>query len=119
MGPEAVVFSLDLKDGRPLTTLSRWAACPPLEVAEAVVAAGFTRLIVLDLASVGIRQGPTVANLCQHLRRRHPEVELISGGGVRRLEDIQTLRAAGCDRVLVASALHDGSLTRDMLRPML
>ena len=115
LGVEAVVFSLDLKAGRPLTQLAEWIDCPPAEIAAAAIEAGFARLIALDLASVGVKQGPTVAHLCQSIRQRHPAVELISGGGVRQLDDIQTLCTAGCDRVLVASALHDGSLTREGL----
>lgn len=114
----SVVFSLDLKQGRPLTKLAAWANCSPDEIADAAVEAGFSRLIALDLASVGVKQGPTVSSLCQSIHQRHPRISLISGGGVRQLEDIRALFAAGCDRVLVASALHDGSLTREALREL-
>ena len=39
--------------------------------------------------------------------------EVISGGGVRNWADIQSLDAAGCDGVLVASALHAGEFRAD------
>ena len=33
-------------------------------------------------------------------------MELISGGGVRHVADLKMLFDAGCDRVLVATAMH-------------
>ena len=117
-GADSVVFSLDLKQGRPMTRLVAWTNRPPLEIADAAIDAGFSRLIALDLASVGVKQGPTVATLCHAIRERHPRIELISGGGVRKVADIRTLCAAGCDRVLVASSLHDGGLTSDSLEEL-
>jgi uncharacterized protein related to proFAR isomerase len=40
-------------------------------------------------------------------------VDLIAGGGVRGLDDLKALADAGCDAALVASALHDGRLSRE------
>jgi uncharacterized protein related to proFAR isomerase len=40
-------------------------------------------------------------------------MELIAGGGIRDLADVRTLGSAGCDAVLVASALHRGALVFD------
>ena len=48
---------------------------------------------------------------CRQIRRTMPDVELIAGGGVRTWEDVERLGAAGADAVLVASALHDGTIT--------
>lgn len=115
LGPERVVFSLDLKAGRPLTSVERWLRSPPHEIADDAIAAGFKRLIVLDLARVGVGEGPSVAPLCEHMRRRHSSIELIAGGGVRQISDVQRLIDAGCDRVLVASALHNANITGDEL----
>jgi len=105
------VFSLDLKHGRPLTSIPDWQGATPLEIARAAVEGGFGRLIVLDLAAVGVHQGPSVHALCAQLRKEHPTIELVSGGGVRHVSDVRRLLECGCDRVLVASALHEGGLT--------
>ncbi|REJ67867.1 MAG: hisA/hisF family protein [Planctomycetota bacterium] len=115
----SAIFSLDLKDGRPLGGTGPWRDAEPLSIAQAAVAAGFRRLIVLDLAAVGRGQGCATLDLCRRLRERYPHLELASGGGVRDREDLQSLAAAGCDVALVATALHDGRLTRDDLtRPI-
>ena len=66
---------------------------------------------MLDLAHVGTEQGSGTGELCRTIRDEYPAVEIITGGGVRSWADVQQLADAGADAVLVASALHDGSLT--------
>ena len=111
IGTKRAVFSLDLKNGKPLTNLPSWRESEPIQLVDAAVNAGFERLIVLDLASVGGGEGVSVRSLCALVRSRHPHLELASGGGVRGVSDIEELAAAGCDAALVASALHNGQLS--------
>jgi phosphoribosylformimino-5-aminoimidazole carboxamide ribotide isomerase len=111
IGPRHAIFSLDLMGGRPVTRISAWSRWTPIQVVAQAVAAGFTRLIVLDLKAVGTGQGPATYHLCRELRALHPQLEIISGGGARSARDIHSWLEAGCDRVLVASALHDGRLS--------
>jgi phosphoribosylformimino-5-aminoimidazole carboxamide ribotide isomerase len=116
-GPGSVAFSLDLAAGRALSRLAwHWRADlahEPLEIARSVVRMGMERLIVLDLADVGMGRGPRTLELCRTIRSEFAHVELIAGGGVRGLDDLKAIADAGCDAALVASALHDGRLTRD------
>jgi uncharacterized protein related to proFAR isomerase len=65
---------------------------------------------VLDLARVGTGQGVELG-LVGALRRRLPGIRLLAGGGVQSGRDLERMRDAGCDGALVASALHDGSIT--------
>lgn len=110
ISPQRLIFSLDLLSGIPRSIAPPWQGRSPLEIAEDAVAAGVRRLIVLDVAAVGIGQGcPTLA-LCRELRRCFAEIELVSGGGVRSLADMEMMAAAGCDAALAATALHDGSI---------
>ncbi len=111
LGDVDSLFSLDLHCGGPLTSSPAWQQAAPRQIADTAVAAGFRRLLVLDLAAVGVNQGPASVELCRELRGAYPELELVSGGGVRGRADLQRLAASGCDAVLVASALHDGRLT--------
>jgi len=113
IGPERAVFSLDLRNGKPLTEISAWRGSEPIELVDVAVNAGFERLIVLDLASVGVGEGVSVRSLCTSIRARHPRLEITSGGGVRSRLDLAELADAGCDAALVASALHDGSLSKE------
>jgi phosphoribosylformimino-5-aminoimidazole carboxamide ribotide isomerase len=87
----------------------------PLELARRGVAAGVRALLVLDLARVGTGAGVDL-ELVGRVRRALPDVELLVGGGVAGPPDLARLAAAGCDAVLVATALHDGRLTASDLR---
>lgn len=109
--PQRVVVSVDLRNGRVLTRDDVWGADPdPAAVVEQATAVGVRRVIVLELARVGTGIGPGTVELCGQLRRRFPDIELIAGGGVRNWSDVDQLGAVGVDAVLVASALHDGTI---------
>jgi phosphoribosylformimino-5-aminoimidazole carboxamide ribotide isomerase len=111
LGRLRTVFSLDLKEGQPLGDTSRWKGADPWSIAEQAVAAGIMRLIVLDLARVGVGSGTGTEQLCQQLASAYPQVEIVAGGGVRDPADLHRLKQLGVRGVLVASALHDGRIT--------
>jgi len=114
LGPDRVTFSLDLKAGALLTAGDGWdggATGSASAVAARVLECGVRSLIVLDLAGVGEGRGVPTLELCRAVREMSPDVELITGGGVRGVKDLDALQAVGVDGVLIASALHDGSLT--------
>lgn len=115
IGPELAVFSLDLRAGQPLAGPG-WGGKSALEIAQLAWDSGFRRMIVLDLAGVGTGQGVAQGRLLGELKRRFPELYLVSGGGVRNLEDLRQLHRHGCDAALVASALHAGGLGGEDLR---
>lgn len=117
-GPGRVMFSLDLRGGRPLTKIASWRERPPLELAEWAVGEGVTELIVLDLAAVGRSEGPPVLGLCREVHARYPCVTIYAGGGVRGEEDLAALAEAGVTGALVATALHRGQLRPDVVRPL-
>jgi phosphoribosylformimino-5-aminoimidazole carboxamide ribotide isomerase len=110
LGSERVVFSLDLRDGRPLGDTSAWESADAETIAHRVIASGVRALIVLDLARVGVGAGIGTEELCARLRQAYPELELIAGGGVRNVGDLQRLAECGVQAALVASALHDGRI---------
>jgi phosphoribosylformimino-5-aminoimidazole carboxamide ribotide isomerase len=116
--PDApLVLSLDLRAGR---VLSAEPALQRLSAPEALARlgrAGVREAIALDLARVGSGAGPDVA-LARELSARFPDVELLSGGGVRDLADLHALAEAGVAGALLATALHSGAIGRDDLRAL-
>ena len=104
---ERLVFSLDLREGRPL---GGWPMADPFAIAEEAIRLGVRRILVLDLARVGVGGGPGTAGLCARLASI-PGIEVSAGGGVRGRADLEQLRSLGVESALVASALHDGRLT--------
>ena len=122
VGSRNMAFSIDLRDGQPIIRPD--AAIPPnvvrigtIQQVDAAVegaarfaaSAGVEAIIVLDLAKVGTRTGVD-PGLIARVRAAVPGVMLLAGGGIRDAEDLSRLAAAGCDAVLVATALHDGTL---------
>jgi phosphoribosylformimino-5-aminoimidazole carboxamide ribotide isomerase len=109
---ERVVFSLDLRAGRPLGDTNAWGGADAASVASRAVRLGVRRILVLDLARVGLGGGTGTIELCASLAARFPDVEVCAGGGIRGRGDLEALRECGVRTALVASALHDGRLDR-------
>ena len=110
IGPERAIFSLDLQQGRPIDPQLAWPQ-DPAEIAALAVDVGFKTLVVLDLAGVGIGQGLSTQPLCRQLSDSLPQIEWISGGGVRDQRDLESMAEHGIAGALVASALHDGRIS--------
>ena len=108
LGAQRLAFSLDLINGKLLSGPTDWQKLEPKTIAGAVCDFGIRQLIILDLAAVGTDGGPATLPLCRAVHEAHPDLEIISGGGIRGQNDVDAMTAAGVSRVLVATALHRG-----------
>jgi phosphoribosylformimino-5-aminoimidazole carboxamide ribotide isomerase len=108
---ERMAFSLDLRGGVPL---GDWGG-DAWSVAREAIERGARRVLILDLARVGEGGGVGTEALCARLTADSPEVEVWAGGGVRDVNDLLRLRAAGCAAVLLATALHQRAIRREDL----
>jgi len=72
------------------------------------------RVVVMTLDRVGAGQGPALARLRSTLDQA-PGRKIIAAGGVRNAADLEMLEAMGVHAVLIASAIHDGTLDRATL----
>jgi phosphoribosylformimino-5-aminoimidazole carboxamide ribotide isomerase len=71
-------------------------------------------VIVMTLAKVGAAAGPDFARLAE-VKARAGGRSVIAAGGVRDAGDIAALAALGVSAVLVATALHAGTLTAEQI----
>jgi phosphoribosylformimino-5-aminoimidazole carboxamide ribotide isomerase len=97
--PDAYVLSLDFKDGEfvgPVAVLDEPQHWPD-------------EVIVMTLARVGARQGPAIAEVAAIVSRAGKR-RIYAAGGVRDRADVVALHAAGAAGVLVATALHAGTI---------
>ncbi len=115
LGSEKLLFSLDLKAGSPMVSGDAWLR-DPLKIVAQVVTAGITNLIVLDLAHVGLNSGVGTLDLCRDIMAQHPQLSLITGGGIRSGKDLKSLQNEPLAGLLIASALHDGRISSDEIR---
>ncbi len=67
------------------------------------------RVVVMTLDRVGAGQGPALARLRKTLEQAQGK-KVIAAGGVRDARDLEILEAMGVHAVLIASAIHDGTL---------
>ena len=104
LGSTRIVFSLDLRDGRPLGDVAAWAKPDPEAIARQAIDAGVAAMIVLDLARVGVGEGMGTEDLCRRLHAKFSGLELMAGGGVRGVADLHRLRECGVHVALVASS---------------
>jgi phosphoribosylformimino-5-aminoimidazole carboxamide ribotide isomerase len=107
---ERTIFSLDLRSGRPLCPDGSWKV-ETWEVLDQAIQAGVRAILLLDLARVGMRSGTGTEELASRLSANYPEVQIIAGGGIRNVDDLHRLDQCGVGTALMATALHDGSIT--------
>ncbi len=105
-----LVFSLDMRAGQVLSRCPQLAALSPLEALERCAQAGWREVIVLDLGRVGTGAGVDW-DLIAAARQRFPDLALLVGGGIRQGNDLRALKALGVAAALVATALHQGTIT--------
>jgi phosphoribosylformimino-5-aminoimidazole carboxamide ribotide isomerase len=72
------------------------------------------RIIVMTLAKVGSGAGPDFARLAE-IKAKAGGRAIVAAGGVRDENDIRALSSLGIAAALVATSLHDGTLTREQL----
>jgi phosphoribosylformimino-5-aminoimidazole carboxamide ribotide isomerase len=68
------------------------------------------RLIVMTLAKVGSATGPDFSTLAA-IQTRAGDRTVIAAGGVRNEADLSELSSLGITAALIATSLHDGTLT--------
>jgi phosphoribosylformimino-5-aminoimidazole carboxamide ribotide isomerase len=114
VGVERVLFSLDLRMGRPILHPAMHDAggsrSDAVRLTTQALEAGVRSVVLLDLARVGTGCGADLG-LIEGVRKRFPTARLLAGGGVLGRPDLDRLRDAGCDGALVASAIHSGNIT--------
>ena len=116
--PRHRIFSLDMRSGQVLSRCSQLAASKPAEVLGRLYRANWREVILLDLSRVGTGIGVDQA-LIAEARQMFPQLMLVAGGGVRDANELANLATAGVAGVLVATALHQGLITRQHLAALM
>ncbi len=113
-GKEKVVVSIDQKRGTILTISKSLSNIDFFSAARTIVNLGVKQIIDLDLDRVGTEHGINKEEIRKILETI--QVDLLVGGGIRNLNELQELETLGIYGVLVATVLHNGKLAIDDLR---
>ena len=112
-GSDHIIVSLDVKGGKLFGNYGFADLSEPFELINEFQKMGVEQLIVLDLTRVGSREGVDMPFLRRVLEDSN--FEIFVGGGIRNLSDLIELKRIGVAGVLLATALHSGSITIDEL----
>lgn len=113
-GEDKVVVSIDLKEGKVLSVSEAIASMDAVSFAQELGKIGVDQVILLDLGRVGTEQGINLALLRSVLDKTG--VEVLVGGGIRSLQELEELRKLGISGALIATILHNGKLQVDELK---
>ena len=113
-GEDKIVISIDLKQEKVLSTLETITQMDIVPFAQKLEKSGIKQIILLDLDRVGTEKGINLELLRKILDST--EVELLVGGGIRSLKELEELRNLGVSGALVATILHNGKLEVDELK---
>jgi len=113
-GAEKVVVSVDVLENEILSMSESIKLYKPALFAETLKEIGVEKVIILDLRRVGSEQGPNLALVKEIIERTN--LEVLMGGGIRNIADLEELRRIGVSGALVATALHKGIITPEILK---
>ena len=113
-GEDKVIVSIDLKEGKVLSVSEAIASMDAVSFAQELGKIGVAQIILLDLDRVGTEHGINLALLRSVLEKTG--VEVLVGGGIRSLQELEELRKLGVSGALIATILHNGKLQVDELK---
>lgn len=118
-GAERIILGADVREGQ--IAIHGWqerSALSLMDFLEDYTALGLRYCICTDVSKDGLLQGASV-ELYRSIVERFPDLQLIASGGVRHLEDLQTLARLGCHGAIVGKALYEGTLSFNAIQTYL
>ena len=109
-----LVVAIDVRDGR--IAVGGWTQATtitPDEAAERCRSAGVARILCTAIDRDGTLAGPDVELFARV--SRIAGVPVLAAGGVRSLDDLAAIEAAGCEGAIVGRALIEGQLPLSVL----
>lgn len=113
-GEDKIVVSIDLKQSKVLSASEAIAQMDALSIAQELGKIGVKQIILLDLGRVGTEHGIDMPLLRTLIEKTG--VEVMVGGGIGSLRELEELRELGVSGALIATILHNGKLTVDELK---
>ncbi|HUW94060.1 MAG TPA: 1-(5-phosphoribosyl)-5-[(5-phosphoribosylamino)methylideneamino]imidazole-4-carboxamide isomerase [Bacteroidales bacterium] len=114
MGPDKIILGADCKDRKLVS--EGWMKDSETDVISYIrnyQSHGVKNIICTDIDRDGMLQGPSTELYKEILNL--PGLNLIASGGVSSINDIETLREAGCEGVIVGKAVYEGRVTLTQL----
>jgi phosphoribosylformimino-5-aminoimidazole carboxamide ribotide isomerase len=108
--PARIAVAVDVKDGR--VRLRGWvdeSQVEPLSLCKNLAALGVAQIIYTDVSRDGTGSGLNLAAATTIAQATG--LSVVASGGVRSLEDVRQVRAAGLAGVIIGRALYNGAIS--------
>ncbi|MCP8309469.1 MAG: HisA/HisF family protein [archaeon] len=110
-GHERIIVSIDMKNGEILSKCKEIVRLSPEALVKRLKSMGIKELILLDLSRIGSESGVNIELIRRVLSS--VDIPIITGGGIRNIDDVLLLRDLGISGVLISTALHNLKIKRE------
>jgi phosphoribosylformimino-5-aminoimidazole carboxamide ribotide isomerase len=114
MGTHKTIVSIDMYKETILTNVKEIKNQGPIETIKKIEKLGVNKIILLDLYKVGQKIGG-IPPLYLKIREQF-NGQILVGGGIKDIRDIEMYKHHNFSGVLVGTALHDGTIELEKLR---
>lgn len=107
-GAGRFILGADARDEK--ISISGWLEDTNIDLydfVERMMAKNIEQIFCTDISLDGALKGPSLG-LYKKIMERFPELYFIASGGVRSLDDVWALEAAGCKGVIIGKAIYEG-----------
>jgi len=108
--PEKIILSADSKDCK--IHISGWQNQTEIDTFDYLkeyVPHGLQYCVCTDISRDGMLKGPSTDLYRQILKQT--KVKLVASGGISTLQDIDKIKLAGCEGVIIGKAIYEGRIT--------
>lgn len=112
-GQEKIVISVDYKKGKVVSASKSINSLDVISFVNQIAGLGVKKIILLDLGQVGTQYGVDINQIERTLEIS--KMEILVGGGIKGIKEIEYLREIGISGALIATVLHNGDVTVDEL----
>jgi phosphoribosylformimino-5-aminoimidazole carboxamide ribotide isomerase len=88
------------------------------EFIEKYIQLGLTHIFCTDISKDGTLEGPAI-ELYEKIISKNPKIQLVASGGVKDINCLIELQAAGCSGAIIGKALYENRITLEQLKPFL
>ncbi|MBD3342721.1 MAG: hypothetical protein GF353_26715 [Candidatus Lokiarchaeota archaeon] len=115
-GADKIILSIDMFQGRLISKINNLSNKDPLIFLSYLQELNVKEIILLDLYRVGQKMGG-IPKLYKKIQNSFPG-KVIIGGGIRNYHDLMKIKDNKFSGVLIATALHDGTINIENLKTL-
>jgi phosphoribosylformimino-5-aminoimidazole carboxamide ribotide isomerase len=115
-GFKKIVMAVDIwKNSLRINGWKHQTKIDPLDHIDYFSNKGLKNIKVTDISKDGTLDGPPFS-LYKKILKKYPQMNMITGGGIRNIKDIEKLKDIGIKNVIFGRAFYEGNITLNDLK---